>query len=88
MSTNLHWTKNEDMKILFEIINRELIKKTQFNTNKRKILIDKIANDLLQDPDFLARLKTDKPSRTIAQHIRVWIAYLEDRRNKKPPQKY
>ena len=50
-------------------------------------MIDSIADDLLKDPDFSARLTTDDPKRTICMHIREWVAYMEGRKPK-PPQKY
>ncbi|MED4269014.1 hypothetical protein P9199_01745 [Geobacillus stearothermophilus] len=71
------WTEIEDMKTVWEIINNDVIQTTRRRTSGRKQAIDKIVDKLIQDPDFSARLQAKDPRNTIAQHVRVWIDYLE-----------
>ncbi|USK62168.1 hypothetical protein [Peribacillus asahii] len=79
------WTEAEQMKVVWNIIDSEMMFKTQPRTKERKAITDSIVAKLLADPDFSERLKSDEPERTIYQHIQAWVGYLERRREGRPP---
>lgn len=78
------WTEVEQMKVVWSIVDTQLIQKTKKKTSERKQLIDLIMTKLKNDPDFSGRLIANDPEETIRQHIREWIKYL-DGNGKKPP---
>ncbi len=84
MSTNSRWTDVEQMKVVWKIVDSELISKTLKGSAARRQEIEKIVIVLEQDPDFSARQSTDNPKGTIAQHVRVWINHLENGDNRPP----
>jgi|GEM_PF-6325369 hypothetical protein len=81
---NSNWTEAEQMKVVWNIIDTEVMLKTEPRTQQRKVIIEGIATKLLQDPDFSERLKADDPLDTIKQHIVIWLGYLENRRERPP----
>lgn len=73
------------MKVVWSIVDSELLFKTKARTQERKEVVEQIAEKLLNDDDFLERHKAKNPKDTIRQHISAWIGYLEGRREEKPP---
>ncbi|MFA1710276.1 hypothetical protein ACDX66_01015 [Peribacillus frigoritolerans] len=84
---NASWTETEQMKVVWSIVESELLFKTKPQTIERKEVVDRIIAKLLDDPDFSARHKSENPGDTIYQHLQAWIGYLEGRRKEKPPLK-
>lgn len=82
---NKSWTEDEQMKVVWNIVDSELMETTEPRTQARKEIVEGIVTKLLADPDFSERHNTEKPRRTVYQHIQAWIGYLEDRRKEKPP---
>lgn len=82
---NKSWTEVEQMKVVWNIVDSELLFKTKPRTQERKQIIESIVDKLAQDPDFSIRLEAQDPENTIFQHIQAWIGYLEERRTERPP---
>lgn len=82
---NASWTEKEQMKVVWNIVDSELLFKTKARTQERKQVVERIAGNLLDDLDFSERLKAKNPKDTIRQHIVAWIGYLEGRRDERPP---
>ncbi|MGF6947533.1 hypothetical protein QF028_000026 [Neobacillus sp. B4I6] len=49
---NSSWTEIEQMKVVWNIVDTELLQKTKPRTQERKRVIEGIAKKLLVDPDF------------------------------------
>ena len=81
---NENWTEAEQMKVVWNIVDSELMENTKPRTKERKAIVDNIVRKLLRDSDFSARLKSENPEQTVYQHIQSWIGYLEKRREDKP----
>lgn len=84
MSRNARWTEKEQRKVVWKIVDKELIQKTEKGSAERQGIIDEIVDELINDPDFSARQNAADPRGTIAQHVRVWIKHLEDK-GERPP---
>lgn len=82
---NANWTEVEQMKVVWNIIDSEMMFNTEPRTKERREITDKIIVKLLLDPDFSERLKTKDPGRTMYLHIQAWVNYLEKRKNSRPP---
>lgn len=81
---NENWTEVEQMKVVWNIVDSELMEETKPRTKERKEIVNKIVEKLVEDADFSARLKSNDPKQTIYQHIQSWIGYLEGRREDRP----
>jgi hypothetical protein len=62
---NANWTEKEQMKVVWNIIDSEMMFNTQPRSKERKEITNKIVAKLLVDPDFSERLKSDDPEGTI-----------------------
>lgn len=82
---NASWTEKEQMKVVWNIVDSELLFKTKARTQERKQVVELIAEKLLNDDDFSERHNAQDPKDTIRQHIVAWIGYLEGRREDRPP---
>lgn len=82
---NTSWTETEQMKVVWNIIDSELLKTTEPRTQARKEIVDGIVTKLLADPDFSERHNAKDPTRTVYQHIQLWISYFEVRGKAEKP---
>ncbi|MNC68251.1 hypothetical protein D3C75_1188240 [compost metagenome] len=72
------------MKVVWNIVDSNLLKTTLPRTKERKLIVESIVKKLIVDPDFANRLNTQDPDGTISQHIVAWIGYLEGRKERPP----
>lgn len=81
---NANWTETEQMKVVWNIVDSELLRTTNPRTQERKTIVEKITKKLVGDPDFSRRLNAQDPEGTISQHIVAWIGYFEGRKDRPP----
>jgi len=81
---NASWTEDEQMKVVWNVVDSGLLHDTSPRTQKRKQEVHRIVDKLLNDSTFSKRLEASDPFNTIEQHVIAWIGFLEGRRPRPP----